>query len=121
MAAEHHGMAVGCEETFGLEEAAGFLKMSPEALRRKAKGGLVPGFKPGKSWVFLKSDLVSHLRSGYACQRQASSSGCKEVTACHSFDVVKPGGYPIQPHQDSEYVALLKLQRNGKLSSTTTN
>ena len=31
------------EVTFDLEEPAAFLKMSPEALRRKAKAGEMPG------------------------------------------------------------------------------
>ena len=51
--------------TFDLEEAAAFLKMSPEALRRKAKAREIPGAKVGKCWCFYKPDLVAYLRSRY--------------------------------------------------------
>jgi len=57
--------------TFGLEEAAAFLKMHPEEVRRRAKLGQLPGAKPGKSWIFLEDDLVEHIRSLYASPRQA--------------------------------------------------
>ncbi|HHG91039.1 MAG TPA: DNA-binding protein, partial [Devosia sp.] len=49
--------------SMNLEEAADFLKMSAEDLRRKAKTGRIPGAKPGKQWVFLETDLVAYLRS----------------------------------------------------------
>ncbi len=65
-------------ETLTLKEAARFLKLSPEALRRKAKAGVIPGAKPGKCWCFHEPDLVDYLRSRYARPRQASQSG-KEV------------------------------------------
>jgi excisionase family DNA binding protein len=62
-----------CDDiTLDLNEAAAFLKMSPEALRRKAKAGEIPGRKVGKRWCFIKSDLVAYVRSGYASPRQAS-------------------------------------------------
>ncbi len=120
MAAEHHEMAAGNEETMDLEEAAAFLNMSPEALRRKTKEGLVPGCKPAKAWVFLKSDLVAYLRARYAHPWQASQSGPKEAV-CHSSDVVKPGGSHSRTQQESEYADLLGLRIGGKLSNITTS
>lgn len=51
--------------TLDLKEAAKFLKMSPEVLRRKAANGEVPGAKPGKRWCFYLHDLLSYLRSLY--------------------------------------------------------
>lgn len=53
------------EKTFDLKEAAEFLKMSPEVLRRKVAKGEVPGAKPGKCWCFYVEDLVEYLRSLY--------------------------------------------------------
>ena len=35
-------------KTLDLKEAAQLLKMTPEALRRKAAAGKIPGGKPGK-------------------------------------------------------------------------
>jgi len=52
-----------------LVEAADFLKLHPEELRRRAKAGLVPGANAGKCWVsrvFLDVDLADYLRSQYA-------------------------------------------------------
>ncbi len=52
-------------KTLGLKEAAAFLRMNPEALRQKAKAGVIPGAKPGKRWVFLEDDLAEYIRSAY--------------------------------------------------------
>lgn len=120
MAAKRQDVTTVGEETMDLEKAAAFLNMSPEALRRKTKEGLVPGCKPAKSWVFLKSDLVAYLRARYAHPWQASQSGPMEAV-CHSSDVVKPGGSRIPIPQESEYAALLGLQTGGKLSNITTS
>ncbi|MCZ6653125.1 MAG: helix-turn-helix domain-containing protein, partial [Planctomycetota bacterium] len=95
-------------ETLTLEEAARFLKLSPEALRRKAKAGVIPGAKVGKCWCFYKPDLVDYLRSRYARPRQASQSG-KEVASCHSIDVTASGWSDSRPPGESEYSALLGL------------
>ena len=52
-------------KTFNLEEAAQFLKMNPEGLRRLAATRKIPGAKPGKCWCFLEEDLVKYIRSLY--------------------------------------------------------
>ena len=52
-------------KTLNLQEAADFLKMTPEGLRIKAIRGDVPGAKPGKRWVFSEDDLAEYLRSLY--------------------------------------------------------
>jgi excisionase family DNA binding protein len=52
-------------KTFNLEEAAQFLKMNPEGLRRLAASKKIPAGKPGKCWCFLEEDLVNYLRSLY--------------------------------------------------------
>ena len=58
-------------ETWNLEQAAKFLKLHPEELRRRAKAGFVPSAKVGKCWVFIPDDLASYLRSLYALDWQA--------------------------------------------------
>jgi excisionase family DNA binding protein len=52
--------------TFDLKEAADFLKMTQEGLRRKAARGDIPGAKPGKRWCFRADDLGEYLRSLYS-------------------------------------------------------
>jgi excisionase family DNA binding protein len=80
-------------KTLLLEEAAEFLKMHPEELRRRAKLGQIPAAKPGKQWVFIQEDLVGYLRSIYPIQRQAPQSDReRNVHSWHFSDAVKSGG-----------------------------
>ena len=48
-------------QTFGLQEAADFLLMNKEVLRRKANTGIVPARKVGKRWVFVKEHLADYV------------------------------------------------------------
>ncbi len=52
-------------KTLDLQEAAAFLRMNPETLRQKTKAEIIPGAKPGKSWVFLEDDLAEYIRTAY--------------------------------------------------------
>src|ERR1700733_5856993 len=59
--------------TLGLLSAAAFLHMSPNTLRKRAAAaGRVPAYKPGKSWVFLLDELVSHLKASRRCHSTAA-------------------------------------------------
>jgi excisionase family DNA binding protein len=49
-------------KTLDLQEAAQFLRLHPDTLRRRALAGEIPGAKPGKLWVFLEEDLAAYLR-----------------------------------------------------------
>jgi excisionase family DNA binding protein len=93
-----------------LLEAAAFLKVHPEELRRRAKAGLIPGAKVGRAWVFLQDDLAAYLRSLYSRPRQALRVTLgKEVAACHFADVVQSGGSTSSLQPENEYGALLGL------------
>ncbi|MCH7552867.1 MAG: helix-turn-helix domain-containing protein [Chloroflexi bacterium] len=106
----------------GLKEAAKFMCMSPCALREKAKSGLIPAAKPGKSWVFLEDDLVAYLRSLYAVPGQAPQCGSsEEKSLCHYTNAVKPGGFASRRPVDSEYAALLGLPRSNSRRSSKTS
>ena len=48
-----------------LKQAAEFLQMDDETLRRKVVAGEIPGKKLG-NWRFVKEDLVTYIRSGYS-------------------------------------------------------
>ncbi|WP_424191972.1 helix-turn-helix domain-containing protein [Ampullimonas aquatilis] len=95
--------------TFSLTEAAAFLKMHPEEVRRRAKLGQLPGAKPGKSWVFIEDDLAEFVRSHYASQRQALqvTSGKEQVT-CHLTNAVIRGGLASPRHPASALDVLLE-------------
>lgn len=49
-------------KTLSVTAAAELLQMSPDALMRKARAGIVPGTKVGKRWVFSEDDLRGMLR-----------------------------------------------------------
>ncbi len=53
-------------KTLDIREAAQFLKMNPEVLRRKAKLNQVPGRKTGRSWVFIEEQLAQWIKADYA-------------------------------------------------------
>ncbi|WP_227544782.1 helix-turn-helix domain-containing protein [Sapientia aquatica] len=108
--------------TLDLSEAAEFLKMHPEEVRRRAKLGQLPGAKPGKSWVFLENDLAEYVRSHYAYPRQALQvTPTKEEKPCHLLNVVTPGGL-ISPHrQESELDVLLQQKVGLRRKNCTTS
>ena len=58
-------------KTLNLNEAAIFLQMTSEGLRRKAANGEIPGAKPGKRWCFREDDLAEYLRSIYSNSAKA--------------------------------------------------
>jgi hypothetical protein len=109
-------------ETLDLEQAAHFLKLHPEELRRRAKAGVVPAAKVGKRWVFLEPDLAGYLRSLYAVPRQALQVMLgKEGNPCHLLNAAKSGGSMLSPLAGNEYADLLGLKRKPSRRSITTD
>ena len=90
--------------TFGIEEAAAFLKIHPVTLSRMAARGEIPGAKPGKQWVFLDVDLADWLRAKYPPQASLSDSRERSKT-CHSTDVKihRIGGSRLLTQKDDAY------------------
>jgi hypothetical protein len=72
--------------TLTLPEAAEFLKCHPEWLRSQAKLGLIPGAKPGKSWVFIEEDLAAYVRAQYPVAVEVLQEKPKEQSPCHSIN-----------------------------------
>lgn len=107
-------------KTLDLKQAAAFLRMNPETLRQKAKAGLIPGAKPGKSWVFFEEDLVQYMRSQYPSTRQAVRVATQEVSVCHSTAEQTSGGSISTPPADNEYASLLGLKTVKQRKSSTT-
>src|SRR5688572_4489414 len=109
-------------QSLSLIEAATFVKLHPEELRRRAKRGLAPGAKVGKCWVFLEPDLADYVRSFYAFPRQALrvASG-KEATQCHYANAGQSGGSISALPTESEYANLLGLAVKPSRKSSTTS
>jgi len=107
--------------TLDLQEAAIFLKMHKEEVRRRAKLGILPGAKIGKCWVFIDDDLALHIRSLYAIREQALQVTTRKESLCHSLNAVVRGGSVLPPHGESELDALLKQKISLKRKNSMTN
>jgi hypothetical protein len=103
-------------ETLDLNEAAKFLFMNAEALRRKASAGEIPGRKTGKRWVFIKEHLADWVSGRYPDRGQTlrvidgglTTTGVIET--CQSTSETKRGGFKLPQQMESEYNALLDLK-----------
>ena len=99
-------------DTFNLQEAAAFLKIHPVTLSMKAASGKIPGSKIGKRWVFLKIDLISHIRAQY--QTRALQSDRKELR-CHSTNArTQANGGLRSVSMGEQYKDLLGLRTKSK-------
>ncbi len=95
-------------QSIDLNEAADFLKMNAEVLRRKAKAGKVPGSKPGKHWVFIKehlADFVSGRDNSHGRLLRVIDGG----KPCQSLNeqTVKTGSFKLPYQTVSEYNKVL--------------
>jgi hypothetical protein len=107
------------EMLLNLTQAANFLQMNPESLRRKAKTGQIPGAKIGRSWLFYESDLVAHLRSLYSVPR--ALQGKEKIPCSVNSKVVLVGTCGSRHQMDSAYAELLGLPIEGSPKSTNSN
>lgn len=49
-------------ETLDIAEAAALLRAEPETIMQLARKGALPGTRIGKSWVFLRDDVIAFLK-----------------------------------------------------------
>lgn len=94
-------------KTLDLLEAAAFLKMHPQTLRKRAAAREIPSAKPGKSWVFIDTDLADWLRSQYATTAQA---GKREAICCIAEQTQVTGGHASPRPAAKKYGDLLALK-----------
>ena len=48
-------------DTIGSDDCAKLLFCTPELAEEMARAGDIPGLKIGRSWVFVRSDLLAYL------------------------------------------------------------
>jgi hypothetical protein len=102
--------------TMDLREAANFLLMNAEVLRRKASKGDIPGRKTGKRWVFIKEHLADWVSGRYPERGQGlrvidgglTSTGVIET--CQFTSEKIRGGFKLPQQTEREYNALLDLK-----------
>jgi excisionase family DNA binding protein len=51
-------------ETMTPAEAAEYLRLGVETVKRKARAGELPASKTGRKWLFLRSELDAWLKAG---------------------------------------------------------
>ena len=100
--------------TLDLNEAASFLKMNPEVLRRKAKAKEVPSRKAGKRWIFIKEHLADWVSRRYPEPGRelqvVDEFKQQEGKQCQSTSEKKRGGFSSPHRTDAEYNRLLGLK-----------
>ncbi len=111
-------------ETLLLQDAAAFLHMNPEVLRRKAKNGEIPGRKAGRKWVFVKEHLADFISGRYATPERkpqvVDGLTTREVKLCHYRKEAKPGGFDLRHQTDDEYSDLLGLKTSKQRKNSMT-
>lgn len=49
------------EAVIGSDECAAMLRCTPEQIEELARAGEIPGLKMGRSWLFVRADLLAYL------------------------------------------------------------
>lgn len=102
-----------------LEEAAAFLKIHAITLSIKASSGEILGAKIGKRWVFLKVDLIEHIRAQYKVR---ALQGERKEIICHFTNAkTRPSGGLKSLSVDEQYKEALGLATKSKPRNTTTS
>lgn len=100
--------------TFDIVEAAAFLKIHPETLRKKTE---IPRARFGRAFVFLEDDLAAHVRSQYASQVPCDGKD-EQCSNSRSAKTRPIGGLKEQQQTASEYTNLLEPRTSKRRMST---
>ena len=94
------------------DEAASFLRMNKDVLRRKAGQGIIPGKKAGKCWIFIEEHLADWVSGRYPDKRELRVVDNKktETIKCQSTNAGKRGGFKSPQKTADEYSNLLGLK-----------
>ncbi|MVQ30690.1 helix-turn-helix domain-containing protein [Ramlibacter sp. MAH-25] len=108
--------------TLNLTEAAHLLHVHPKTLQQRARLGLIPACKVGRSWVFVEILLIEHLVA--ESRSRVSVADAQEKPECRSTEgKTRPiGGSSCRPSlaKPGLYASLLGLTPSaGRRSSTT--
>jgi excisionase family DNA binding protein len=111
--------------SFDLIEAAAFLKIHCESLRRLAANGEVPARKVGKRWVFIREHLADYVSGRYIRSREHSLrlvvDNTHEVNKCQYTNEASSTGLNSTRQTEKQYNALLARKTSKKPKSCTTN
>jgi len=63
------------QEVLTLQEAANFLRCSPDTVKRRARAGELPASKIGRTWRFRRADLDAWLAEGGTLRQTLEDEG----------------------------------------------
>ena len=99
------------EHTIGVAEAARLLRLSPDALMRRARAGKVPGAKIGRQWVFVRADLVELIR------QQARERASAHANLISAVGASRTGRYNSQSAEARLDARLRQLRKSSPQNS----
>ncbi|WP_157889414.1 helix-turn-helix domain-containing protein [Chromobacterium subtsugae] len=111
------------ESTMDIGQAAVFLHCCEDTVYQLARKKKLPGRKVGRGWVFLKSDLVAHIRGDQNNSRQEVQVGSEkgEEAVCRSINEERLGGVISQRQAVKELDSLLERVTGRRPRNSTTS
>jgi hypothetical protein len=114
-------------KALNLDEAAEFLRMTPEGLRRKAFRGEIPGRNTGRHWLFIEEHLADWIsgrwkpdndirRTAQVIDIPMEEKPCRSTNAA----TVRCGGSSSPQQMEGEYGHLLGLKTKRPPRNSTT-
>lgn len=91
-------------ETLDLHGVAALCKAEPETIAQYARSGELPGTKMGKSWVFLRDDVLAFLR-----KRIAEETELRRVRHTDTVQSARPDSVLIHRKSKTRRTALPEL------------
>jgi excisionase family DNA binding protein len=102
-------------KTLTLNQAAQFVQINPETVRRLAQARKIPCAKLGRKWVFIQQDLEQYIRNQYATPESVVQVVDNDEESLCQYTLETPSGGLNSLHQtEQEYDALLRLKTENK-------
>ena len=86
-------------ELLTANEAAAFLKLHSDTVKRKAREGELPAAKIGRQWRFDVDELREWLRNGGTASERAVDAGLARATAEAISDPGSQQGRPLRDYR----------------------
>lgn len=85
-------------ELLTVAEAAAFLKLHSDTVKRKARQGELPAAKIGRQWRFDMDELREWLRNGGTAYERTVDAGLAQATAEAISDPGNQQGRPLRDY-----------------------
>ena len=92
---ENTYMGAHMNETIGSDECADMLRCTVDQVEELARCGEIPGLKIGRSWLFMKNDLLAYLAE--KARDEAQERRAKRMPTFQTVHEVKQKRHPVLP------------------------